>query len=165
MSGTLAPIRRDSFEPGEPRRTVSGEQRIDLRTSETIPVGERRELFDEDDLENFVDGALDENPVPVSEGTVRIARFESPILEPTPPAAASSAASPAPTPSPSPSPAPSPALAPPAPQAASLPPWLLQLVAVVPAQYEKHVVAGILFFCLLGVLSLFSGVTILLFAL
>lgn len=158
MSGTLAPIRGETVETNEPRRTISGERRIELPRSETVPIDDRvtipaaepvpnvaaepRELLRETDLDGFVDTALDEHPVvPISEGTVQIRKFESPLLKPVP------------------------AARPPAQAVAKPPSWLLSLVDVVPAQCEKPVVAAILFFFLLGVLSFIGGVTILLFAL
>ena len=103
-------------------------------------------LFDDADVGGFIEQALDEHPVvPISEGTVQIRRFESPLLQPVP------------------------TTAPPSPKAAkpiaiaNAPSWLLQITSVVPARHEKAVVAGILFFFLFGVLSFLGTVTMLLF--
>ena len=128
MSGTMMPCTVASEDP----------------KSDTFRCAEvASELFDDDDVDGFVEGALDDHPiVPISEGTVQIRRFESPLLEPIPSKPK-----------------------PPSTRAPTAPPWLLQLAGVVPARHEKALVAGILFFFLFGVLSFLTGVTALLFML
>ena len=128
MSGTMMPC------------TVASE---DFKSDTFRCAKAAPELFDDADVAGFVEGALDDHPiVPISEGTVQIRRFESPLLEPIPskPKLQSTSAS-------------------------TAPPWLLQLAGVVPARHEKAVVAGILFFFLFGVMSFLTGVTALLFML
>lgn len=138
MSGTMIP------ESSAPRRTVSGERRIELPRSDTFPVA--RELFGGEDVDGFVDGALDEHvSVPISEGTVQVRRFSSPLLEPVP--------------------APKPPEPRPAKPIASPPSWLVQVTEIVPARHEKAVVAAMLFFFLFGVLSFVAAATLLLFVL
>lgn len=131
MSGTMIPLRASvDSQPDEPRRTISGQQRIGLP----------RELLDATDVEGFVDGALDEHPpVPITEGTVMIARFESPALDAVDPPAKA------------------------APKAALS--RLHDVVDLIPPRHAKLVAAATLFFSLLGVVTLLAGVTILLFVL
>ena len=104
------------------------------------------ELFDDSEVDGFVEGALDDHPaVPISEGTVQIRRFESPLLQPVPVMKV-------------------PAAKPPV-AIAKRPSWVMQLADVVPARHEKAFVAGVLFFFLFGVLSFMAAVTMLLFVL
>ena len=131
MSGTIAPAIRASEDPKSDT----------FRVAKAAP-----ELFDDSEVDGFVEGALDDHPaVPISEGTVQIRRFESPLLQPVPATKLPTAA--------------------PAARIAKRPSWVMQLADVVPAKHEKVVVAGILFFFLFGVLSFLAAVTMLLFVL
>jgi hypothetical protein len=134
MSGTMMPCPVASEDPKSDT----------FRCAKVAP-----ELFEGSDVDGFVEGALDDHPVvPISEGTVQIRRFESPLLEPIPSTSSKLKEKPAPAAGPM-----------------TAPPWLLQLAGFVPARHEKAVVAGILFFFLFGVLSFLAGVTALLFML
>lgn len=133
MSATIVPAIRAAADPKSDT----------FRCAKAAP-----ELFDDSEVDGFVEGALDDHPpVPISEGTVQIRRFESPLLQPVPVMNLPKAA-----------PAPAAAIA-------KRPSWVMQLADVVPAKHEKVVVAGILFFFLFGVLSFLAAVTMLLFVL
>lgn len=130
MSGTIVPATRAAEDPKSDT----------FRVAKAAP-----ELFADSEVDGFVEGALDDHPpVPISEGTVQIRRFESPLLQPVPVMKLPKAAPPA---------------------IAKRPSWLVQLADVVPARHEKVVMAGVLFFFLFGVLSFVAAVTMLLFVL
>lgn len=103
MPGTMVPAPRTFEAAREERRTISGEQRIDLRRSDTMPVAARADdegrdpavvaetldrMFTDGDLESFVDEALCEaspaTPAPAADGATPASNDETiPIVEGT----------------------------------------------------------------------------------